>query len=127
MCIRDSRGHTSPSRTITDGVKWPAGIGVDAAGTLYVTNIIPGNLEEYHSGSSKPYHTITQEMNGPIGITFSPSSWMYVSNFGAQGGGSGPSETILEFAPGSQTPAKRRINQGLYLPDGTAFYPPALP
>jgi streptogramin lyase len=121
------RGQTSPSRTITTGVKWPDGIGVDAAGTLYVTNIIPGNLKEYHPGSSKPYHAITQEMNGPIAITFSPNGWMYVSNLGAQGGGSGPASTILEFPPGSQTPAKKRITQGLYLPGGTAFYPPALP
>lgn len=120
-------GHMSPSRTITDGVKWPDGIGVDAAGTLYVTNIIPGNLEEYHSGSSKPYRAITQEMNGPIAMTFSPSGWMYVSNFGAQGGGSGPPKTILEFPPGSRKPAKKMITQGLYLPGGTAYYPPALP
>src|SRR5580692_420620 len=107
------RGHTSPSRTITDGVQWPVGIGVDAAGTLYVTNLIPGNLEEYRFGSGKPYHTITQEMNGPAAVTFSPSGWMYVSNFGVQGGGSGPPKTILEFPPGSQTPAKKRITQGL--------------
>ncbi|MGA7201399.1 MAG: hypothetical protein WBX26_06175 [Candidatus Cybelea sp.] len=121
------RGQTSPSRTITDGVQWPDGIGVDAAGTLYVTNIIPGNVEEYRSGSGEPYHKITQEMNGPISMTFSPSGWMYVVNLGAQGGGSGPPDAILEFPAGHQTPIKKIITQGLYAPTGSAFYPPLLP
>jgi hypothetical protein len=120
-------GRSTPSRTITAGVEWPVGIGVDRAGTLYVTNLVPGNIAEYRSGSNKPYHTITQKMNGPAAVTFSPSGWMYVSNYGEQGGGSGPPKVVLEFPPGSQTPGKKMITQGLYLPLGTAFYPPYLP
>ena len=115
------------SRTITDGIQWPVGLGVDAAETLYVTNLIPGNVEEYRLGDNKPYRTITGKMNGPSAVTFAPSGWMYVTNTGAQGGGSGPPHVILEFPPGSQTPGKKMITKGLYLPLGTAFYPPLLP
>lgn len=120
-----SPGETSPSRTITTGVEKPVGINVDASGTLYVTNLVPGNIAEYHPGSSKPFHTITQQMNGPAAITFAPSGWMYVSNYGFQGGGSGPPSVILEFRPHSELPSKKMITNGLYLPLGTAFYPPA--
>jgi hypothetical protein len=43
-----------PSRTTTGGIVWPVGIGVDANATLYVTNLIPGYIEEFHAGRSHP-------------------------------------------------------------------------
>jgi hypothetical protein len=117
----------SPTRTITDGVEWPGGIGVDAKATLFVTNYTPGNVEEYRTGQNHPYREITKEMDGPVAVSFAKSGWMYVANVGAQSGGSGPPHTILEFPPGSITPAKKEVRKDLYLPVGTANYPPLLP
>ena len=122
-----SPGATSPSRTITDGVEWPVDIAVDTHGTLYVPNLSPGNIEEYHLGSSKPFRKITQDLDGPAAVTFSPSGWMYVSNYGAQGETThGPPSTVLEFPPHSKVPSKKNITYpSVYLPLGTAFYPPS--
>ncbi len=117
----------SPARTITNGITFPEGIGVDAKATLYVANYSPGNIEEYRVGQSRPYQQITDDMNGPVAVTFAKDGWFYVTNVGAQGGGSGPPHTILEFPPGSLTPSKKEISKGLYLPVGTAYYPPLLP
>lgn len=119
--------HTSPARTITDGVTWPCGIGVDARATLYVTNITPGNVEEYQNGQSHPRREITKDMNGPAAVTFAKDGWFYVTNIGAQGGGSGPGNVVLEFARGSIAPSKKEISKDLYLPFGTAYYPALLP
>jgi hypothetical protein len=120
-------GATSPSRTITDGVEWPVGIGVDAASVLYVTNLIPGNVREYRPGRNKPDKKITQGMNGPAAVTFAKNGWMYITNVGAQGGGSGSPNVVLEFPPGSQQPSKKMISKGLREPGGTAYYPTLLP
>jgi sugar lactone lactonase YvrE len=119
--------HNSPARTITAGVTWPCGIGVDAEATLYVTNINPGTIEEYRIGKSQPYREITKDLNGPAAVTFAKDGWFFVTNIGAQSGGSGPGNVVLEFAPGSMTPSRREISKGLYLPFGTAYYPPLLP
>jgi sugar lactone lactonase YvrE len=117
----------SPTRTISDGVEWPGGIGVDAKATLFVANYIPGNIEMYRAGQNHPYREITKEMNGPVAVTFAKSGWMYVTNVGAQSGGSGPANVILEFPPGSMTPSKKEISEDMRDELGTAYYPPLLP
>jgi hypothetical protein len=116
----------SPSRTITDGVSWPVGIAVDANATLYVTNLSPGYIQEFRVGRSHPYRAIRDEMNGPAAASFGKNGWMYVTNVGVQSG-SGPAPAILEFPPGSVTPAKKDVTVGLYDPLGTTYYPPLLP
>jgi hypothetical protein len=121
------QGRKSPSRTITDGVTWPVGIAVDVNATLYVTNFAPpGSVQEYRAGKSHPYRAITKEMNGPSAVTFAPNGRMYLTNTETQGG-SGPAPAILEYRPGSITPSKKMITNGLGFPLGTAYYPPLLP
>jgi len=119
--------HKSPARTITAGLTYPEGIGVDAKATLYVTNLIPGTIEEYRVGQSQPYREIMKDMNGPVAVTFAKSGWFYISNSDTIGGGSGPAPAIIEFPPGSQTPAKKMITKELADPSGTVYYPPLLP
>ena len=113
------RSANRPARTITDGIEWPGGIGVDGKATLFVSETyLPGNVEEYRAGQNHPFREITKEMNGPVAVSFTKSGWMYITNVGAQSGGSGPPHTILEFPPGSMTP-KKEISKDLYRPVGT--------
>lgn len=111
-------GKKIPSRTITDGITSPVGITVDSNGTLYVANIAQNNVEEYHAGQNHPYQTITQDMNEPSDVTVNARGRLYVTNY---------SGSIIEFAPGSVVPSEKRINKGLYTPQGTAYAPPLLP
>lgn len=120
-------GGKSPSRTITDGLHWPIGVAVDEKGTLYVTNDgAPCNVEEYRAGENHPYRTITDEINGPTAVAVGKNGWLYVGEPGVDGC-SGPSNVVLEFAPGSIKPSKREIKKGLYDVAGVAVYPPLLP
>jgi hypothetical protein len=112
-------GSNSPSRTITDGVTWPVGIAVDSNGTLYVANTETNNIEEYRSGQGEPFQTITEAMHFPADMTVDNKDALYVTNYG--------NNTVVEFAPGSLKPKKRQISQGLYAPQGIAYYPAVLP
>ena len=59
----------SPTRTITDGVEWPGGIGVDAKATLFVSELyIPGNVEEYRTGQNHPYEKSPRKWMGRGGV-----------------------------------------------------------
>jgi hypothetical protein len=112
-------GSESPSRTIMDGITWPVGIAVDSTGTLYVTNAEQNNVEEYHSGQDGPFQTITKAMNSPVDVTVNRKGLLYVTNMG--------NNTVVEFSPGSLTPSKRQISEGLEDPEGAAHYPAMLP
>lgn len=83
------------------------------------------SLDSLAGGYAKSYRS--KGMNGPIAVTFAAGGRMYVSNFGVEGGGSGPPDAIVEFPPHQQVPGKWMITQGLYLPGSLAFYPPAAP
>jgi len=52
-------------------------------------------------------------------VTVDEKGALYVSNIA--------NNSIVEFAPRSLTPLKRRISKGLYEPNGIAYYPPLLP
>jgi sugar lactone lactonase YvrE len=110
-----SPGSKSPSRTITDGVTWPVGITVDLNGTLYVTNAAQNNVEEYLSGQDNPFQTITKAMNHPVDVTVNKKGYLYVTDMG--------SSTVVEFPSGSLTPSTRQVSEGLYDPEGAAYYP----
>jgi sugar lactone lactonase YvrE len=112
-------GSKSPSRTITDGVTWPAGITVDSNGTLYVTNVEQNNVEEYRSGQDDPFQTIKKGMSSPADVTVNRNGFLYITNNG--------NNTVVEFPPGSLTPSKRQISEGLEDPVGAAYYPALLP
>jgi hypothetical protein len=112
-------GSKSPSRTITDGVTWPVGISVDSKGILYVANAAQDNVEEYRSGQDDPFQTITKAMVHPVDVTVNRKGLLYVTNMG--------NNTVVEFPPGSLTPLKRQVSEGLYDPEGAAYYPAVLP
>lgn len=112
-------GSKSPSRTITNGVTSPVGVTVDSKGTLYVTDDLDNKVEEYRSGQADPFQTITKAMNSPVDVTVNKKGLLYVTNMG--------NNTVVEFPPESLTPSKRQISEGLYDPEGAAYYPALLP
>jgi serine/threonine-protein kinase len=114
-------GSKSPSRTITNGVTWPDGIALDSNGTLYVPNIVTENVEEYRYGQSIPFQTITDDMHQPANVTVSKKGVLYVANLESQ------NSSVVEFRVGSLQPKKRQITDGLFNPQGLAYYPPIVP
>jgi sugar lactone lactonase YvrE len=121
-------GHKSPSRTITDGIVSAAGIAVDAKGTLYVADSTQCNIEEYRAGEDQPYQEITDKIDFPQGLTVGKNGWLYVTNTGDQNcEDNGPTNVILEFAPGSLKPSAKEVSKGVYTPGGSAYDPPLLP
>jgi sugar lactone lactonase YvrE len=114
-------GSKSPSRIITDGITWPDGIALDSSGTLCVPNIVTENVEEYRYGQSSPFQTITDDMHQPANVTVSKKGVLYVANLQSQ------TSTVVEFRLGSLQPMKRQISNGLFNPQGLAYYPPLLP
>jgi hypothetical protein len=58
-------------------------------------------------------------MDEPVAATVNGKEYLYVSNLA--------SNVIVEFPPGSTTPSRRAISEGLHTPVGTAYSPPLLP
>ncbi len=90
----------SPVGSITDGVSAPAGVAVDNAGALYVTNEGNNTVTVYPQGSSSPSLTIGNGISGPYGIAVDSSGEVFVSNLnnntltGYKAGATSPFETI---------------------------------
>ena len=79
-----SQGLGKLLRTITDQVSGPAGLAVDASGTLYVANTsqfpAKGSISVYTPGSVKAAYVVVNGINDPVAVTVSPSGQMYVAN-----------------------------------------------
>jgi YVTN family beta-propeller protein len=90
----------SPVGSITNGVNAPAGVAVDSAGALYVTNEGNNTVTVYSQGSSTPSLTISTGISGPYGIAVDSSGEVFVSNLGTndvtayKAGATSPFETI---------------------------------
>ena len=97
----------------------PVGIAVDAHRTLYVTNVLENNVEEYRSGQSIPYQTITEDISSPSSATVNKDGYLYITNIG--------SYTVVEFAAGSTKASHRKISKDLQNPEDSAYSPPLLP
>lgn len=78
-------GHTSIARTITQGVIWPAGISVDAAGYLYVSSCVrcvdpfsDNTVTIYAPKSTVPLRTIRTSYHQPGEIDFDARGDAYI-------------------------------------------------
>lgn len=90
----------SPIGSITNGVSAPAGVAVDGAGSLYVTNEGNNTVTVYPLGSSTPSLTISNGIGGPYGIAVDSTGEVFVSNLNTnditayKAGATSPFETI---------------------------------
>jgi len=95
-----ANGNVAPARRINGaatGLNAPVDLGVDSAGTLYVSNE-GGGITEYAGGADgnvPPTRTITgigTGLAGPLGLALDPAANLYVSS-GASGG------SVTEYSP----------------------------
>jgi sugar lactone lactonase YvrE len=109
---------SDPKYQITQGIDYPEGLALDAAGDLYVTNGYGGggkhwgSVSIYHSGKQRPFRRIKPltHGNGPGDPVLGPSSELYVV----------AGQEILVFAPGGDK-VVRRIRKGLAFPTALTF------
>jgi streptogramin lyase len=90
-----SKGSTSPSLTITDGISNPLGTAIDGSGNLYVSNYPPA-ISVYASGGTSPTETITGGgMIDPFGLAVDKHGNLFIADFGA--------DQVFEVASGTTT------------------------
>ncbi len=91
-----------PIGTITTGISLPAGLAVDAAGTLYVANSGNNTVTVYPPGQSTPSVTYSEGIGTPLSVAVGHDGTLYVANETGSPSGTG---TITEYPPGSTTPS----------------------
>ncbi|HEY1883576.1 MAG TPA: hypothetical protein VGG51_11105 [Candidatus Cybelea sp.] len=71
------------SISITDGINYPAGLAVDSALTLYVSNVKGvANISEYAAGATSPSRVISgQGLTAPWGLTLDAKQNLYVADY----------------------------------------------
>jgi hypothetical protein len=99
--------------TISNGVSKPAGISLDAAGTLYVANE-SGTVTIYPSGVTVPSLTLTQGLSKPVDVATDPSGNVYVADAGSQ-------PKIVKFPAGTSTPSETITNKAIVQPTQLTF------
>ena len=112
-------GSKTPTRTITYGGMYPLEF-VRTKKTLYVPNTTANNVKNTFRGHGDPDRKITHALSGPVAVVANAKGWLYVAN-------DVNSDNVVEYAPNSTMPSKRRISKGLSVPIGVAHYPPLLP
>ena len=111
-------GNSDPKYQITQGINYPDGLALDAAGDLYVTNAYGGNqthwgsISIYRSGRQRPFRRIKPVTHGkgPGDPVLGPSGELYVAS----------GQEILVLAPGSEK-VVRTIRKGLAFPTALTF------
>ena len=82
VSIYSERYGQTPIGRITDGIRNPGGLAVDAQGSLYVANYGGRDVLAFPAGASKASMAITQGLNRPLGVGVSRSGMIYVADEG---------------------------------------------
>jgi sugar lactone lactonase YvrE len=98
---------------ITRGLKGPAGIALDAQGTLYVVNYLGGNATIYPPGATAPSLTLTGLTN-PVGVAVNAAGDVYITN-------RGETPSILIYPPGQTTPSQTITSDLITEPNQITF------
>ncbi|HEX3671559.1 MAG TPA: NHL repeat-containing protein, partial [Candidatus Cybelea sp.] len=94
--------NPNPVGEITQGIKGPQGIAVDATGNLYVSNssAAPPSVTIYPPGSTSPSLTLTQGLTVPAAVAVDSKGNVWVSNEMGSFQGS-----VVEFPAGKTSPS----------------------
>jgi hypothetical protein len=109
--VEYERGTSSPSRTITSGLRAPGALVVDASGTLYVADTAQrgGIVQVYPAGQNTPGKTIAipnQGGNSSIGgVAFDPRGKLLAATFNIERGYG----DVYRVAPGSSQPVNLNL------------------
>jgi DNA-binding beta-propeller fold protein YncE len=98
---------------ITRGLKGPAGIALDAHGTLYVVNYLGGNATIYPPEATAPSLTLPGLTN-PVGVAVNATGDVYITN-------SGEPPSILVYPPGQTTPSRTITSDLITEPNQITF------
>jgi NHL repeat len=90
-----------PIATITDGIATPAGLAVDASGSLYVANTGNNTVTVYPPGQTTPATTYSQGVSTPFDVAVGKDGTVYVAN---ETGGASYTGSVTEYPAGSTTP-----------------------
>jgi NHL repeat len=91
-----------PVATITNGISTPAGLAVDAGGSLYVANSGNSTVTVYAPGEVTPTKTYSDGISTPTGVAVGSDGTLYVSNETGSGSYTG---TVTEYPSGSTSPS----------------------
>lgn len=100
-------GLRSLPLTITEGIRTPDALAVDASGNLYVANLNGHNVTVYASGSTKPFRVITEGVSSPKALAIGPEGNLYVANL--------YQNSVSMYKPGESKPFLT-ITQGISTP-----------
>jgi outer membrane protein assembly factor BamB len=104
---------------ITTGLSSPAGMTIDAKGTLYVSNSDGANVAVYPAGATKPRSTLSQGIVIPNGLAVDTNGDLYVANKSSYQGGA--ASNILVYHAGQTSPF-RTIASSLIQNPGELFF-----
>ena len=124
-----ANGSATPIRTIAGnntGLGCPAGMGLDAAGELYVANPCGGSITVFAAGADGnaiPTRTIIGSntgLNGPWGIALDAARHVYVANYGGYLANAGSVTVYAAGASGNAIPTRTiaGCNTGIGYPLG---------
>lgn len=101
----------APIGTIVAGISEPAGIAIDASGSLYVANAASSTVTVYPVGQLNPSVTYTQGVSAPQGVAVGSDGTVYVANETGSPSGTG---SVSEYAGGSTNPSATITLPGMY-------------
>jgi hypothetical protein len=114
--IYDATAHNaSPVGQITQGIKNPYGVAVDAHGALYVANAGAADVTVYPPGQTVPSATYSLGLFWPFAVVVSKSGTVYVANEFGPSFGPG---NVVEYPPGSTKPSLTISDPNMPLPLG---------
>jgi DNA-binding beta-propeller fold protein YncE len=96
---QNSGRNQKPIATITQGIRGPAGLAVDAAGNVYVANTANDTVTMYRRTGLAPVKTYSEGILGPVAVAIDGEGTLYVANFYSF------AESIVEFRQGSSRPS----------------------
>lgn len=99
QCVWYVRGHNAVAGTLT-GLSLPSGVGVDAAGNVYVANFGAQDVPVYAKGSTTLLRTLDDSGHLPVDVKVDANGTVYVANLQDVNSSSG---SVSVFAPGSTT------------------------
>ncbi len=111
----------TPAVTITNGITYPFDLAMDAAGTLYASNLgcyspsCTSTVSEYPRGYTSGPPSAQIAVDYPLGLAIDSAQNLYVANCEVCKTGTTGSDAILVYAPGSTTPS-RTISTGVNEP-----------
>jgi DNA-binding beta-propeller fold protein YncE len=99
---------------IVDGIQGPAGLALDASGSLYVANYTGADVTIYAPQAKVPMLTLAQGLDVPTGVAVDTNGDVYVTNRGG-------SPSIQVYAQGQTSPYATITSNLIQLPNQVLF------